>query len=74
MRVWLKKMRTDKRMTQEQFAKHLNIPPTTFAAYEQGIRNPTVRQAKRISRKLGVEWTIFFDTELHETYRKEHAK
>lgn len=65
MRTWLKDYRTQRHLTQAELADQLGIAPTTFASYEQGARTPTVEQAIKISKKLNVDWTIFFETELH---------
>ena len=63
-RKWLKKIRLENEMSQEEFAKLLSLPTTTYASYEQGFRTPSVKKAKAIAKKLDVSWTYFFDQEL----------
>lgn len=63
-RTWLREMRLSKKMSQEEFAKFLHLPTTTYASYEQGFRTPSVKKAKVIAKKLDVSWVNFFDQEL----------
>lgn len=65
MREWLKKQRVEKGLTQKEVADSINIPVTTYASYEQGWRNPTVNNAKKIGKLLGFDWTFFFEIKLH---------
>ncbi len=39
----LKNLRNQKGLTQKQVAKELNIPMSTYACYEQGIRTIDIR-------------------------------
>lgn len=66
MREWLKKIRLERNLTQEEFADVLQIKRTTYAMYEQGERTPSVSNAKKIAEELDCDWTIFFTNEGHE--------
>lgn len=67
MRIWLKDIRDQKDMSQEEFADFLNVPRTTYAMIEQGNRNPSVTKAKQMALQLNVEWTLFFENNRHKT-------
>ncbi len=67
MRIWLKDIRDQKDMSQEEFADFLNVPRTTYAMIEQGNRNPSVTKAKQMALQLNVEWTIFFENNRHKS-------
>lgn len=67
MREWLKKIRLDNNLTQEEFADRLQIARTTYAMYEQGERTPSVPRAKKIAAQLDCDWALFFTDSLHET-------
>lgn len=71
MRTWLKEIREDKHMTQNEMSEFLNIPVTTYASYEQGKRTPRVDDAKSLGHKLKLDWTIFFDENVLEMSTKE---
>ncbi|WP_438715439.1 helix-turn-helix transcriptional regulator [Enterococcus sp. AZ109] len=61
MTNWLRKIRLEKKLTQEQVAKRANIPRTTYSSIEQGRRRPSVRNAMRIASILEFDWTLFFE-------------
>lgn len=60
MADWLLKIRLEKQLTQEQAAKLIGIPRTTYSSIEQGRRKPSVKNAMRIASVLQFDWTIFF--------------
>ncbi len=66
MRVWLKKIRENAGLTQEQVAEKSGIGRATYGHIESGERGVTVANAKKISKALGFHWTNFFDDESHE--------
>lgn len=68
MKQWLKEIRESKGYTQESLAEKVGIAKTTYASYEQGHRQPSILNAKRLAEILEVPWTIFFDEEVLETY------
>lgn len=61
MRDWLKDLRIESGLTQKDIANKVDIATTTYASYEQGWRNPTVENAKKIAAVLNFDWTIFFN-------------
>ncbi|EMW6345449.1 MULTISPECIES: helix-turn-helix transcriptional regulator [Enterococcus] len=74
MNNWLVKMRTSKKMTQDEVARLADIPRTTYSSIEQGRRRPSVENAMRIASALEFDWTIFFEKERRELTRKGVAK
>lgn len=70
MREWLKRIRLEDNLTQEEFADKLSIPRTTYAMYEQGQRTPSVDRAKRLGKELKCDWTFFFVDSVHESCNK----
>lgn len=67
MRKWLKDRRAAVGLTQEEVAKKTSIARTTYAAYEQGERDPSVTVAKKIGVVLEFHWTLFFENNVHES-------
>lgn len=61
MRIWLKKIREENGLTQQDVAELADVERTTYASIEQGRRNPSVVNAMRIASVLDFEWTIFDD-------------
>lgn len=66
MRIWLKKIREENGLTQQDVAELADVERTTYASIEQGRRNPSVVNAMRIASVLDFEWTIFFDDKIRE--------
>lgn len=62
-RLWLKKIRIEKGLTQQDVADSGNFARTYYTMVEQGKRTPSVEVAKSIARVLEFEWTVFFDDE-----------
>lgn len=71
MRTWLKEIRNKKKWSQEEMAKFLKIPQTTYSCYELGIRNPKVLESKRLADLLKIKWTKFYDIEDSEKISTE---
>ena len=61
MRSWLKKLRHESNLTQEQLAKMAGISRTMITEIENGNANPSVKVAKKIAAVLGFDWTRFYD-------------
>jgi len=61
MRSWLKKLRHESNLTQEQLAKMVGISRTMITEIENGNANPSVKVAKKIAAVLGFDWTRFYD-------------
>jgi putative transcriptional regulator len=62
--------RKKKSMTQQNVAVKAKIARTTYAMIESGERNATVPNAKKISKVLGLDWTIFFEDVCHDSCNK----
>ncbi|EMT54275.1 XRE family transcriptional regulator [Brevibacillus borstelensis AK1] len=74
MRDWLVIKRSELGLTQEKVANKAGIARTTYAMIEQNNRTPSVNVAKRIAKVLGVNWTLFFDDECHESCKISVSK
>lgn len=71
-RKWLKKIRNEKGLTQQDVADCGGFARTYYTMVEQGKRTPSVDVAKSIARVLGFEWTIFFEDECNESKHIEN--
>jgi putative transcriptional regulator len=64
MRVWLKKIRENKGMTQRDLSLKLDISESYYSLIENGERRPSPEVAQKIAAFLGgFEWTRFFSKE-----------
>lgn len=63
MKLPLKRLRENKKMTQMELSKKLNIAPSTVGMWEQGYRNPNYEDLKRISKLFGVTTDYLLDNE-----------
>ncbi|KON86582.1 XRE family transcriptional regulator [Sporosarcina globispora] len=63
MRYWLKDHRTKRKLTQEEVAKLSGISRSFYTHIEAGTKTPSVEVAKKISKTLSFEWTLFFENE-----------
>ena len=70
LQKWLKDLREETGHTQESIAELVGIAKTTYSSYEQGHRQPSIVNAKKLAEVLNVPWTIFFDNEVRKTYAK----
>lgn len=54
----LKQLRTEKKMKQKEFAKLVDLTPSSVSAYEKGNRMPDLTIAQRIAEKTGasLDW------------------
>lgn len=60
---WLKEIREDKSLTQEQVAFQSEIERPYYTMIENGIRRPSPEVAKRIGAALEFNWTRFYEPE-----------
>ncbi|MGE7623553.1 helix-turn-helix transcriptional regulator [Viridibacillus sp. NPDC096237] len=72
-RKWLKEIRFEKSMTQQDVAERAHIERSYYTMIEQGKRTPSVQVAMDISKVLNFSWTIFFDNECNELTQKQLA-
>ena len=63
MRIWLKDIRAQQNMTQQEVAKAANVDVTMISKIELGERRPSVEVAKKIAAVLGFKWTLFYQDE-----------
>lgn len=56
----LKKIRTQKGMSQGDIAKKLGVHRSYISGIERGIRNPTVKNMERLADALGVDVSALF--------------
>lgn len=59
MRQWLVDIRQGK--STYRMAEELGIPQSTYWTIEAGQRNPSVKSAKAMAKKLKVNWVKFFE-------------
>jgi putative transcriptional regulator len=60
-RSWMKKLRREHNMTQEQLARKVGRSRTMITEIENGNANPSVVVAKKIAAVLGFNWVKFFE-------------
>lgn len=60
MRGWLKELRTNKGLTQQNVADRSKIERSYYTMIEAGNRTPSVQVAKDIALVIGFDWTLFF--------------
>jgi putative transcriptional regulator len=60
-RSWMKKLRREHNMTQEQLARKVGMSRTMITEIENGNANPSVAKAKKIAAVLGFNWVKFFE-------------
>lgn len=58
---WLKAIREERNLTQEEVAKKIGASQPTYCNIESGVRQPSVKMAKQIGVALGFDWTRFFE-------------
>jgi len=63
LRIWLKDIRAQQNMTQQEVAKAANVDVTMISKIELGERQPSVKVAKKIASVLGFDWTLFYQDE-----------
>ena len=66
-RIWLKNIRVEKGLTQQEVASSGDFARTYYTMVEQGKRKPSVDIAKSIAKVLDFKWTLFFDDECNES-------
>lgn len=71
MRDWLKKLRLEKKLTQQNVADRSEIERSYYTMIEKGNRTPSVQVAKTIALVIGFDWTIFFESECNEMKQKQ---
>lgn len=59
--VDLKKIRSEKGMTQEQLATAVGVVRQTISNIECGLALPSITNAQAIAQVLDFDWTNFFD-------------
>ena len=59
----LKKLRTEKGLTQEQLANECEVQRTTITMIELGENRPSVDLAKKLGAIFNVPWYDFFEDE-----------
>ena len=55
------KLRKKSGLTQTDVEKITGIDSSTISLYENGLRMPTVENAKKLGAFYGVNWAVFFD-------------
>lgn len=71
MREWLKNLRMQVDMSQQELAEKVGVSREYITMIENNERTPSVSVAKKIGIELNFDWTIFFDKESNGTTHKE---
>lgn len=71
MRKWLKALRDERCLTQEEVAKMSGISRSHYTHIEAGNKTPSIKVAQDISKVLKFKWTLFFE---ENSSLKEHVK
>ena len=56
----LLKIRKTLGMTQSEVERTTGIDSSTLSLYENGIRLPTIKNAKKLGELYGVSWMVFY--------------
>lgn len=70
----LKSILDDREISQREFARQLNIAPTTLNGYIKNTRQPDFELVKKIADKLGVSVDYLFGTEGNHDYTFEERE
>ena len=60
---YLKQLRTDKNLTQNELGEILGVTKSSICCYEKGTRTPTLENVLDMSKFFGVKVEILFDDE-----------
>ncbi|MEG2458004.1 MAG: helix-turn-helix transcriptional regulator [Bacilli bacterium] len=71
---YLKKIRLDNNLTQEDFAKRLNIKRSTYAHYEKNVREPTKDTLDIIANEFNVDIVELISTDNSKTKKLTSSK
>ena len=58
---WLKAIRRDRQLTQNQVAHLSHVAQSTYANIEAGRKRPSIETARSIASALDFTWTRFFE-------------
>ena len=61
MKEELKRKRKKTTLTQQDMANMLGCSRPWYNAIENGKVIPSIEHAKKIGKKLGIDWTAFYD-------------
>lgn len=61
MREWLKALRAEKKLSQEEVARQSGIAQSYYGMIEVGSRGLPVPTAKKIAGVLGFDWKRFYE-------------
>lgn len=64
---WLKDIRLELELTQEQVAERAGISRAFYTEIETGSKQPSTKTAKKIAQVLNFNWVIFFEEECRGT-------
>lgn len=75
MRKWLKELRSNRGLTQEEVALLSDISRSHYTSIEIGTKTPSVEVAKKIGKTLKFDWVNFFNNNcsFKEQYCKEEV-
>lgn len=63
---WLKKIRKERGLSQAEVARESKITSAEYNRFENNLRSPNPKKAKKIASVLGFDWTLFYEDEPRE--------
>lgn len=61
---YIRRMREEKKLTQEQLAEKIGVKPASLSLYESGDRSPDLNRLEDIAKALGVTLTDILSIEI----------
>lgn len=58
---WLKELREENKLTTYSVAEKLGISQSQYSSIENGTRNVSVENAKKIAKLFNFDWTRFYE-------------
>lgn len=72
MRDFLITARKDKNLTHETIAEKAGITRQYYGMIEKDERTPSVPIAMEIGKILGIDWTLFFESNSNQKLQKQY--
>lgn len=60
---WLKKLRQELGLTQEQAAQKIGISRFWYIDIELGRKSPSIKTAKKIAKAFSFDWKKFYESD-----------
>ena len=63
---YLAKIRKMSGLTQDDVERFTGIDTSSLSFYENGLRMPPIKNAKKLAKLFGVPWTKFYEEGIYE--------